>query len=462
MSQPIKQLGGKLAGLSLPRQVMVLSIWPLAEQVLNLLVGTVDLSLAGHLEPEATAIAATDALGVTSFVGWLMGIVHSSVGGGAGALVSRAIGGKHRRLANSALAQALIMATCIGFMTALMVGLGAPIVADMVGLEGAGRTFCITYLQVISFTGPANALLMVGNSCLRASGDTRSPFFVMCLVNILNIGFSVLFVHGPEPIGGHGVLGIAAGTVIAWFCGGGFVIATLLLQKNGPIRLRLIRLRPHWHTIKRIVRVGLPNLAENVGGTWLATFLVLAIVGRLEGEGIVGAHMIAIRIESFAFQPGFAISIAAATLGGQYLGLGEPQRARQAGLLCALYASVLMMLLGVLFLTIPRQLAGLITDSQIMIDQSVVPLQLAGIVQIPLAVNMVLANALRGVGDTRTTMKLTYVSMFLVRVPFAWLLGHTLGYGLNGVWVALSVDITLRGLLFLARYLHGGWMKVEV
>ena len=275
---------------------------------------------------------------------------------------------------------------------------------------------CATYLRIIALAAPANAVLLVGNAALRAAGDTRTPFRIMLAVNLVNIGTSLLFVHGPAPIGGHDVAGIAAGTALAWWLGAALNI-TALIHGRGPIRLLRHRLRPHAHTLRRIIRVGLPSLFEGVAGMWVGNFIVLMIVGELAVEGIIGAHMIIIRFESMSFLIGAAIATAAATLAGQYLGLGDPDRARRAVNLCWLYAAVIMSAIGILFLTIPRQLAALITDVEPMIDLAVTPIRMVGPIQFLFATQMVLAGALRGAGDTRSTMIITTTMTLLIRVP---------------------------------------------
>ncbi|MCC6579278.1 MAG: MATE family efflux transporter [Phycisphaeraceae bacterium] len=458
---PRRELPGKLAGLPLWRQVVVLSIWPLLEQVMNLLVGTVDLALSGHLEPQSTAVAATDALGVTIFVGWLMGIVNGSVGIGAGALVSRAVGGGRKAMAGAALGQAVLMAVCAGLLVCGLLFAGANAIGRVAGLHGQALAYCTIYLRIVMLAGPASALLFVGNACLRAAGDTRTPFIVMIVVNVVNLVMSVTFVYAPAPWGQHGVAGIAGGTFIAWLVGAGLIVIALV-RGSDAVRLRRRRLRPHWHTMRRILRICVPNLLEILGGTWLATFIVLTIVGRLGDEGLIGAHMIAVRIESFSFQPGFALGIAAATLCGQYLGVGDAQRAKHAVRLCWFIAMAVMTLIGLLFIFMPRPLLGILTHSTVLLDEATRPLQICGFVQIFFATYIVLSQAMRGAGDTRTTMKLTYLSVFIVRVPGSWLLGYWMGWGLPGVWLALCADLTTRGLLFCWGFWRGGWAKVRV
>ena len=354
-----------------------------------------------------------------------------------------------------------MLGVIVGALSGIVLYVAAPAIGRLISLDGLSLEFVEVYLRLVALAAPAQALLFIGNACLRGSGDTRTPFTVMIVVNVVNISTSWLFVFGPAPFGGQQVRGIAAGTVVAWCCGAAIIVITLLRGRAG-MQLRPHRLRPHWHTIRRIIRVGVPNLLETVGGTWLATFAVLMIVGWFAVEGLVGAHMIAIRVESFSFQPGFALGIAAATLAGQYLGLGDPERARRGVLLCWLYADIAMSTMGVSLLIIPGWLARIINSDALMISRAAPLIRLCGTIQIFFATYMVLSFALRGAGDTRTTMKLTYLSVFLIRVPGAYLLGHVLGMGLIGVWIALCADLTVKGLLFAGRFLHGGWQKVQV
>ena len=195
---------------------------------------------------------------------------------------------------------------------------------------------------------------------------------------------------------------------------------------------------------------------------WLGNFLVLMIVGRLAMEGAIGSHMIAIRVESISFLSGYALSIAAATLTGQYLGLGDVDRAKQAVRLCWLTASGVMSLLGIVFIVAPWIFARLITDSPVLLEHCQPLIRICGPIQIFFATHLVFAGALRGAGDTRVTLWLTTASIFLVRVPAAYGLAVVWDMGLIGVWLALCGELVLRGLLFASRFWHGGWSRIEV
>ena len=455
-----KTLGGRLGGMSLRRQVWVLAIWPLLEQVMAFLVGTVDMVLAARLKPEELAIAANDALGVAGYVGWLMGLMMGAVGVGASALVARAIGGRHKRLAHAALGQAVLLAMGMGLAAGVIVFALAGGICRLSGLQGQTHQLGVIYLRIICSAAPMSSVLFVGGACLRASGDTRTPFFVVVVVNIVNVIASLLFVYAPGPIGGHGVAGIASGTAVAWALGAVLTLG-VLFRGNRVIRLRLARLRPHWHTAKRIIRVAIPQLAEGLG-IWGGNFLVIIIIGRLATGGLLGSHMWAVRIESASFLSGFALAGAASILVGQYLGANDPVMARRSALFCCAVAVVGMSLSGLVFITMGDKLVALLTP--VALHREVTPqlLFVCGWVQPFFAISIVFSQAIKGAGDTRSTMVIGYLSLFLFRLPLAYLFGVVMGWGLVGVWYGLCTEMAVRGLMYTARFLQGGWLKTQV
>ena len=451
--------GGLRSDLTLPQQVWVLAKWPLLEQFMAFLVGFVDTALAGHL-PE-NAVASTNAIGVTSYLMWLMGLLQGSVGVGALAVIARAVGGRHRREANAAVGQsmgiALIWGSAIGvFFFALAEPAGY-----VFGLRGEALAFATVYLRWVSVGIPMMSALFVGGACLRGAGDFRTPFIVMVVVNTVNVLVSLLLVVGPEPIGGMGLEGIAIGTAAAWTIGGMLMLATLVRGRGG-IRLHAHRLRPHKRMSLRIIRISTPSLTE-YGLHWVGNAVIVYIVGHLATEpNALGAHIIAIRLEALSFLPGVAFSQAASTLVGQHLGAAAPSSARSAGWACWGFGAAVMTFMGLLFIAIPGAFVRLMTDQPEFLDAAAQVIRIAGFAQVGFATAIVLGGAMRGAGDTGATMLLSLSSTFALRLPLAWLLGVELGYGLTGVWIALSAELMCRGALFLGRFVHGGWARVEV
>jgi putative MATE family efflux protein len=452
--------GGLPTHLSLPRQVLSLSFWPFLDSMMVFAVGFVDVYLAGHLN----STAAMDAAGGAGYFIWLMGLLQGAVSVGATALIARAIGAHDHAQANRAMGQALVLAVMWGFVNmAMFIAASGPI-AQFVNLAGEAGELCSAYLQILAVAAPCRALLFIGSACLRGAGDMRSPFNLMVAVNIANVIASVLLVYEWSPIGGHGLRGVAWGTSAAWMVGSVLMVG-LLMRGVGPLKLQGRHMRWDGGMMRRLVKVGLPNLLEN-GGHWFGNLLVVKMVSelpRLVGEAnVLGSHIIAIRIESVCFLPGFAVGLAAATLSGQYLGAGDPRRAKQATWLSWLYAAGFSTLLGVIFIVMPEPITRLVTDQEPYV--SVVPrlLFIVGFAQIGFSSYLVLAGAMRGAGDTKTTMKLLYVTTLAVRLPLVWLLAIHFEFGLVGAWVAMSIELMVRGGVFMARFIHGGWTRVKV
>jgi putative MATE family efflux protein len=392
---------------------------------------------------------------------WLMGLLQGAAGVGATAVVAREIGRADRDRAEDAVGQAMTLAVIWGLINGVVFFAAAPLVAELFNLDDPlSKRMCIDYLRILALVAPLRAVLFIGAACLRGAGDTRSPFLVMLLVNAANIVASISLVLGA----GLAVRGIALGTLVAWTVGG-VAMVMLLHRGRGGVQLHLRRTRPHWPMMRRLIRVGIPALFES-GGHWLGNLAVVAMVGYLAELGLnqapLGSHNFAIRIEGYSFLPGFAFGIAAATLTGQYLGVNDQAGAKRAVFWSWLYGAGLMCLFGVIFITTPRTLVALVTDEQLFLDTTPRLLFYAGWAQLGFATALVLSGAIRGAGDTRATMAITFVSTFCVRLPAAYVLGIVLGWGLNGIWIALAAELTLRGLLFLIWFWRGTWTQKNV
>jgi putative MATE family efflux protein len=485
---------GRLAGLTMGGAIWVLS-WPImVESALNSLVGLTDTTLAARL-PEGEA--ATDAIGGASYMMWFIGLIIMAMGVGATALISRSMGKGRLAVANAALGQTLLLAVTIGGATGAFIALIAPYLPAIIGLSPEAAPMFTQYMRIIAAGVPFMGILFAGIACARGAGDSVRPLHAMVLRNVVNIfvsfalcgvdiGYTTVTDDGPvtttllrNPFEFDlGVLGIALGTVIGDAVGAG-VILWMAGRGVWGIRLRRARILPHWHTVRRLVRLGVPNFLETLG-MWFGNFLILLIVGRLALDaagGMVGSHIVAIRIESFSFLPGFAMGMAAATLAGQYLGAGSPGRAIRAVLICALIGGGFMGFIGLLFVLFPRAITGTLTQVPSHLEQVPILLIICGVVQVPFGLGLVFRSALRGAGDVRVVMLLTWITTYLIRLPLAWVLSgvviplpgggeiaNPLGLepSLSRLWIAMCAELFIRGIIFTVRFGQGTWIAAKV
>jgi putative MATE family efflux protein len=268
--------------------------------------------------------------------------------------------------------------------------------------------------------------------------------------------------------------GIAIGTVSGFVIGAGSVLV-LLLRGRAGLRLRLHWLRPRANLIRRLLRIGVPGGADMLS-VIACQLWFLSVINRL-GDLATAAHGVAIAIESFAFLPGVAFQMSATTLCGQYLGARDYHRATRSVLMALLVGGGFMCFAAAIFFTQADHLAYvLLRRDQAEVARQVEPLlRIIAVGVPPLALAMILSGALRGAGDTRWPLAISLVGLLGVRLPMAyWLcfpsvevpvVGWVISgwdLGIIGAWYAMVTDLMLRASLVLARFLHGGWKRIEV
>ncbi len=466
---------GKLAGRSLYSAIMIIALPVVLGQCANATVGLVDKILAGHLASELVK-PALDGLGLAGYVTWFVSIAMMAIGVGGMAIVARAIGAGDRELAERTLAQSGLLSVIWGAIVGAMLWVICPGMARIAHLSPAATADCVAYIRILAAAMPVTAYLLVSMTCLQGAGETARPFLIMVVVNIVNVLASWAYsgveitVAGtvvPNPVGiNANVQGIAFGTITAQAVGAVLMHA---LMRHGirDIQFKLPYAKFDRSLFRRIVRIGLPGFLDGAG-IWLGQlFAVLWVLGAIVkrsnlDEGMIGAHEIAIQWESFSFLPGYAMGVAAGALAGQYLGAGNPDMARRAIRGCLLIAMTVMGLAGLVFILAGDWLTQMISRDPVHLELAPKALFITGFVQVFFAMSMVLRGALSGAGDTRMSMILAWTSTYGVRLPASWILGYWLGYGFVGVWIALTGELVVRGLLYLARYLQGGWAKIEV
>ena len=444
-------------GTFLPMLRLALPV--LAEQLLHALVMLVDVWLTGNLlgENNTPALAA---IGLMAYTMWLLTSIFDFVSSGATALTARFVGASDLRRAQEITNQSILVGSGLALTIMVVAFLGARWFVSVMQLESEAAHLALRYIYIILPVLPAIMIERVGIACLRGAGRMLTVFWVMAIVNLVNIVVSYSLVVGFGPFAPMGWDGIALGTAAAHFVGGLLVLIMLLIGRSG-LHLRIRLLKPDVGQIRRLLRIGIP------GGT--DTLLIischlwfLGLINAL-GDEAAAAHNVAIRLESLAFLPGAAFSLAATTLAGQFLGAGDFYRARRSVEMACLTACGIMMSVGVLFFFGGRPLADFFLDpqqdAQIARDAANL-LRIASYAMLPLALHMVLTGALRGAGDTRWPLLFTLIGFLGVRIPATYLL--TASYGVAGAWWAMLFDISLRCLMVVYRFRHGGWRKTVV
>jgi putative MATE family efflux protein len=384
------------------------------------------------------------------------------------------VGGGDRDGANRTLNQSFFLAVLFGLLGTPIALVLLPWGVRLLGLTGFSGDSAIHFLQPIVLLVTAQMITQAGLACLVGAGDTRTGPIVLSTVALVNIPLAWVCFHGLGPIRGMGFFGIGLGTALSHSIGCLIVVAVLLRGRYG-LHLSLAQLRPNPGLIGRILRVSVPASIDIVS-IGLCQFWFLALVNAL-GDVAATAHGIAIRCEGLGYMSGQAFATAAAALVGQNLGAKRYQAATHSAWVALGLGCLTMSLMGVMFFTFARPMFQFFSphEHQLpVVDAGVPVLRLVAFAMPALSLIIILSGALRGAGDTRFPILLTWIGFLVIRIPLAYLLtrdtldlgqlGQVSGWnwGLLGAWLAMFVDLLVRGVLFLWRFMSGRWQLVQV
>lgn len=440
---------------SIHKKIIILA-WPaVVGNILRTIVGIVDMMMVGRLGAVSAA-----AVGLGGQFLWFAMALMAAVGVGTTALIARFIGASKRKEAEKILIQSIELTI---FLSIFLTFFGIAFSEDFLRILGASENVVLEgsiYIRIVFLSTIFNFIGFNSAAALRGAGDTKTPMFVDVVVNISNIILNYVLIFGKFGFPALGVKGAAIATAISFVLGG---ILILLVLFSGRFVLRL-NLKDSFHpeikTIRRILKIGIPASIQQIVMSGSMIVYVWIIVGF--GTVSLAAHQIGLRIESLSYMPGFGFAVAATALVGQNLGAKKPGEAEMSGWESTKLCGIFMGFMGFLMILFPTLLAGMFIDDQEVIGLTAWYLRIVAISEPPLAVIFVLAGTLRGAGDTRFPLYISVFGLWVFRIPLAYFLGITCGYGAIGAWSAMTIDTFVRGFLYILRFKSGKWKEVEI
>ncbi|TAN42761.1 MAG: MATE family efflux transporter [Nitrospirae bacterium] len=431
--------------------------WPmLCIMVFNFFVGLADVYVAGLISPETQA-----AVGFVSQIYFFIIILANAIGIGTLALVARETGAGDTAKALQTARQSLFFSLLIGSaLTGLTLAFHREIIA-LAGFPGPVREIAEKFLRIFALSLGPNYVLIISNAVFRATGEVRKPLLTMFIVSLINIAGDFMLVFGSYPVPAMGYQGIAVATSLSVFIG---LCVNLLFLTQGRWRRVFSDRGPlSPELIGKIVRIAWPAAVLQVA--WGAgTIMLYNILGRLGDESIVAMASLTngLRIEAVIYLPAFALNMAASVLVGQNLGSGDPVRAAAAGWRITGAGMLVISLMSVTVYIFAELFASGLTGNPEVIRETARYLRFNMLAEPFMAMSAVLGGGLQGAGDTKGTMWVIIVSMWLIRLPLAYALALSFGYGALGVWFAMVLSMTIQGCLMALRFYRGGWRSLAV
>lgn len=440
----------------LRRKVIALA-WPtIGEQILQTMLGIFNQMIVGRLGMVAVA-----GIGLAEQIVQFLTVAFAAFTVGTTALVARCIGAGQKDEAERATKQSLLLVTALGLAMAALAYFGADWGLRLMGGRPDIMPVALPYMRVVALSTLFMAISLVANGAMRGAGDTRTPLYIALFMNAINIGLNYCLVFGLLGLPRLNAVGSAYASLTARFIGAALGLLALARGRT-VLRVSFLRgWRPDTGIMRRVLTIGIPAAFEQLiqrSGMMAYTRIVTGL-----GTAAYAAHRIALNVESMSYMPGMGFSTAATTLVGQGLGARKPKTAEAAGRETWLFAVYIMTLMGLVFFFFSRPLCGLfISSAPAVTALAALVLKVEAIAQPAQATAMVMAGALRGAGDTFWTMINVSVGIWCVRLPVAWLLARFTPLGLVGAWIAMTVDLWVRGGLMLRRFLTGRWKVIKV
>jgi len=436
------------------RAVIMLAVPMVMEMAMESIFAIADVFWVAHLGADAVAT-----VGLTESMLTMIYTAAMGLSIGAMALVSRRIGQQDADGASRAAAQSILLGVIVAAVIAVLAAPRASTLLHMMGASPEVIRSGHMFTTVMLGGNVTVMLLVLINAVFRGSGDAAIAMRVLWFGNLLNIVLGPCFIFGLGPFPQLGVAGAAVATNIGRGSAVVYQIVTLL-RGNGRVRLSREHLRLDVSLMRTVLRLSGSGTIQILIGT--ASYVGLVRILSVFGSDALAGYTIGIRVIIFALLPAFGISNAAATMVGQNLGAGRPDRAERAVWTAALYNMFFLGSVGLVFLLAAGPIARLFTDDPVVLPFAIGCLRTVSLGFLFYAVGMVLTQSFNGAGDTWTPTLINLGVFWLWEIPLAWWLAVQAGFGPRGVFIALTVAYSTLAVVSAVLFRRGRWKTKRV
>lgn len=430
-------------------ELLSLALPIMIETVLQTLLGTTDTYFAGQLTD-----AAISGISVTNVVMNIFISFFAAVSIGTTALVSRNYGKKDLMQTAHCMSQSILSGILLGIGVGLFSLLFHEPILRLSGADHLILSYARPYYLIVAVPCVFLCLQQVLSSCLRAVKDTKTPMYATGFANILNIVLDIFFIQLK-----FGVVGLALATTISRFVGM-LILLYQLKSHNRQLPFEKSGFKLDRAVIQSLLQTGIPAGTEKLimrVGQLVYNGMILSI-----GANAYVAHNIAGTIESYSYIPAMGFGLAVSSLVGISLGEKSPKKAMTSTWMAYLLSAVCMVFIGLIFYYFSLPLAALFTKTKEVQYLVADVLRIIAFFQPFSALVQVMTNALQGAGDTKFPMYATVLGIWGIRLGVGYLFAIPFQLGLSGVWYAYALDLTIRGILLLTRFLKGRWRSILI
>ena len=456
--------------------IVGLSIPSILAQISATVMFFIDASMVGHLGEKASA-----AIGLVETTTWLMGGLGMAVNMGFSVQVAHFIGASDFEGARRVLRQSLVCSMAWSLLLSITGIAVHRYLPYWLGGTAEIADDASMYFMLIGVCGIFFQMEGLAGSMLKCSGNMKIPSALNIMMCVLDVVFNYIFIY----ILGMGVMGAALGTGLAELVTAALMLYFLLWRSDMLHLFRGCRLhtpqspnptshlspptshfspptshlsplksfRPTSDVVFTAFKIGAPMGLQHLlmGGAQIVSTMIVAPLGTVA----IAANSLAITVESLCYMPGYGIAEAATTLVGQGIGAGQRMLTHSFARLSVGLGVGVMTVMGVLMGVFAPELMSLMSPVESIIAEGTVALRIEAWAEPMFAASIVCNGVFIGAGDTIKPAMMSLASMWGVRLSLAAILARN--YGLKGVWTAMAIELTFRGIIFLWRLFYGHW-----
>lgn len=424
--------------------VLKLALPAIGEMVLYMMIGVFDTMMVGKYGGNL----AVSSVGLSTEILYTFANILIAVGVSVGitSLVARKIGSKNHELAEEYATLGFCTTMIISLVFCLLILLFSSSILRLAGAEENVINMGSPYMRIASVGLFFNMLMNSLNAMLRGFRNTKTPLYASALVNIINICLDFLLIFGKFGFPELGVRGAAIATSIAQISGFLFICYYVTYKSKIKINLKYIR-EFKFQMLKDLLNLSVPSSMQEAAfsiSRLISNFLIISL-GTIQ----FAANQITTTIESISFMPGWGVALAATTLVGHKVGEKNYEKAKDYAHTSIILGSGIMLVCSFFFLIMPKLLINLfITNSEVdVINLGSICLMIASIEQPFMGISMIAGGALKGAGNVKTPFIVSFISSWVLRLPFMIYFVYFLKLSVIYVWIITTIQWVFDGVV---------------
>ena len=434
---------------SIGQAAFLLAVPMVLEMVMESIFAVTDIFFVSGLGSNAVAV-----VGLTEAVITLLYAVAIGLSMAVTAMIARRVGEKDLEAAKLVAMQTLYVGFGVAVLVATVGIAYAEEILIMMGADEQVKEMGKNYTSVMLGGSVTILYLFLINAIFRGAGDAAIAMRSLWLANGINIVLDPMLIYGIGPFPEMGVEGAAVATTIGRGIG---VIYQLyhLFGKGSRVKLDSHHFGFNWTICKRLMRVSIGGIFQFLIAT--ASWIALVRIISTYGSAAIAGYTIAIRVIIFTILPAWGMSNAVATLVGQNLGAGNPERAEKSVWKVAKYNVYFLVSVAIIFIAFASPIIQLFSQDPEVISYGVDCLRFISYGYGFFAVGMIVVQAFNGAGDTITPTKINFLCYWIIQIPLAFLLAENLELGPIGVFLAITIAESLLAVVGIYVFRLGKW-----